>query len=104
MKSGAQELTQTTRQVIERLFPGDRKELVDLLTSECGRNLPLMTDANERSLERIRLATLKISNGDIDALLEAIRIAQIDWRDVLVAADFADTLTAHTEWAVTILS
>jgi hypothetical protein len=104
MNREALELTQTTRQVIRRLFPGDMKEVADLLGRECGRNLPLMSDANERSLERVQLAALKIGNGDIDALFEAIRIAQIDWRDVLVAAEFAASLTAHTEWAATILS
>ena len=104
MSPEALELTQTTRQVIRRLFPGDMKEVADLLGAECGRNLPLMSDANERSLERVQLAALRISNGGIDALLEAIRIAQIDWRDVLVAAEFATSLTAHTEWAATILS
>jgi hypothetical protein len=63
-----------------------------------------MADANERSVERVQLAALKISKGDIDALLEAIRIAQIDWRDVLVAAEFATSLSAHTEWAAAFLS
>jgi hypothetical protein len=31
-------------------------------------------------------------------LQKAIDLAKIDWRDVLVAADFASDLTAHTSW------
>jgi hypothetical protein len=101
MNSGASELT---RKIIQRLFPENSAEVADLLVTECGRNLPLMADSNERSLERVQLAALKISNGDLDKLLEAIRIAHIDWRDVLVAAGFADSLSAHTGWANRILS
>jgi len=50
-------------------------------------------------LERIRFAVLKLSGGSQFALLYALRCAQIDWRDVLAAAGFADSTTAHEAWA-----
>ena len=60
--------------------------------------LPLSIPANPASLERIRFAVLKVSCVDLNRLQKAIDLAKIDWRDVLVAADFASDLTAHTSW------
>ena len=49
-------------------------------------------------LERIRFAALKLSNGDLGELRQAVQIAGIDWRDVLVAAGFGHDLRAHERW------
>ena len=43
--------------------------------------------------DRIRLAALYISGGSLDRLERAIDDARIDWRDVLVAAEYR----AYTE-------
>jgi len=99
------DLTSDTRKVIERLFPAQRDEVCDLLTRECGDNLPLTGPRSAASShERIRFAVLKISNGDVTKLRDAVEHAKIDWRDVLMGAGFGDSLTAHKEWARAVLN
>ena len=71
----------------------------ELLAVECGSNLPLYKPTTPEGLERIRIAVLKISSGNVDKLLEAISLAKRDWQDVSVWADFANHLDAHNEWA-----
>lgn len=66
--------------------------------SECGTNLPFCEKSTPESLERIRFATLKLSKGSIRQLRESVDLAKMDWRDALVAAGFAESLTAHIEW------
>ena len=96
----AVDLTPRTREVTVHLFGSANAPFVEQwLVDECGANLPLYKPATPEGLERIRLAVLKISNGDQDKLLEAILLAKRDWRDVLVWADFANDLDAHTRWA-----
>jgi hypothetical protein len=70
-----------------------------LLAHECADNLPLVAEsATPESLERIRFAAIRVSGGDLDRLREAIRLAQVDWRDLLVAAEFAVSIDAHVRW------
>ena len=69
-----------------------------LLETECDENLPLVGASRPELLERIRFAAIRVSGGDLERLREAIRLAQTDWRDVLVAAGFAERLDAHTLW------
>jgi hypothetical protein len=92
-------LSQGTIQRLEKLFGfPDRAAVANLLVEECGSNLALSASSTPEDLERIRFAVLKLSDGDVTKLLEAIELAQIDWRDLLVAAGFADDLRAHSVW------
>jgi hypothetical protein len=94
------EPTEATIRVIRALFPAAaRDEVLALLEAECGVNLPLTDRWGEAQFERLWLAVLKLSNGRVDALRDAIRHAQRDWRDVLVASGFGQSLDAHQEWA-----
>ena len=68
-----------------------------LLIQECGDNLAL-PPRSSAGIERIRFAVLKLSAGDLNELQRAIDLAQADWRDVLVAAGFADDVTVHHSW------
>ncbi len=84
--------------VLARKFPiTDRAAISDLLVNDCGSNLPLAND--EALIERIRLAVLCLAVEHSADVLDHIRAAQVDWRDVLVAAGFASNLQAHLEWA-----
>jgi hypothetical protein len=74
--------------------PNDIELVSSLLTDECG---PSLTEYPEL-LERIRLAVLKLSHGDLNALQRAIDLAKLDWRDALVAAGFGDDVNAHELW------
>jgi hypothetical protein len=42
---------------------------------------------------------LKVSGGEAGRFLEAAALAQMDWRDVLMAAGFGSDLEAHIGWA-----
>lgn len=69
-----------------------------LLETECGSNVPFMAEATSAGLDRIRFAAVKLSAGSLSSLREAIQLAQTDWRDLLVAAGFADDVHAHQKW------
>jgi hypothetical protein len=70
-----------------------------LLVEECGANLPILgASGTPESLERVRFAALRLSGGRIDRLRDAVALAKTDWRDLLVAAGFADDIRAHEAW------
>ena len=93
-------LSPLTEQLVNRLFaPNDQAEAARRLVDECGNNLPFCKDNDEHQLERLRFAALRVSIGYLDALQEAIEQAKTDWRDLLMWAGFAESLTAHQEWA-----
>jgi hypothetical protein len=98
------ELSRDTWRLIQAVFPPEEhEEVARLLVEECGNNLPFLEKSDAKSLERFRFAALKLSQGDIDKLLEAVVLAQIDWRDLLVAAGFGYSVEAHAIWAKAIL-
>jgi hypothetical protein len=92
-------LSQETRNRLRVLFPGpERDEAERLLVESCGHKLPLCEGASPESMERIRYAAMKLSGGDLVKLRDAIGLAIIDWRDLLVAAGFADDVLGHRSW------
>jgi hypothetical protein len=78
--------------------PADREVASSLLAENCAEGLNWPGGGTPENLERVRFGVLKLSEGDLDHLLEAIRLAQTDWRDLLVAADFANDIGAHQAW------
>jgi len=93
------QLSPNTYSRMDLLFPvHQRREVEQLLIEECGNNLPFLENLDAFQLERFRFAVLKISDGNMDALYEAISLAQRDWRDVLVAAGFGHDPRAHEHW------
>ncbi|HXN15352.1 MAG TPA: hypothetical protein VN878_03185, partial [Usitatibacter sp.] len=60
--------------------------------------LPLVDTSYELLAERIRFAVLKLSAGNFAELERHVRAAQTDWRDVLLAAGFGESVRAHLEW------
>ncbi|MDX1430168.1 MAG: tetratricopeptide repeat protein [Rhodothermales bacterium] len=99
---GAAPLTPATESRLRALFDEQAaSEATDLLFDRCGRNLPLMRDKQAAAIERIRIAALKVSGGDLEALRKAVDLANIDWRDLLVAAGFAHDTKAHLKWMPT---
>jgi hypothetical protein len=92
-------LSVETQRRLDALFAGPaRQTAAELLITSCGTNLPFCEALDSRGLERIRFATLKLSHGDLAELRRAVEIAQIDWRDVLVAAGFGHDTRAHEFW------
>lgn len=59
--------------------------LMSLITAE-GLALP---EPHAALLERIRVAAIRVSDGQLDALTDAAMLARTDWRDLLVAGELA---------------
>jgi hypothetical protein len=92
-------LSPKTEKHIAALFPASvRSEVAELLLHRCGNNLPFLEKCDEFQLERFRFAVLKLSRGDIAELQEAVKLANQDWRDLLVSAGFANDVEAHKRW------
>jgi hypothetical protein len=92
-------LSPETRRRLDVLFPGrDRDEAARLLEEECGNNLPSCGMLDAAGMDRLRFAALKLSRGHLGKLKEAVELAKIDWRDLLMAAGFGEDVDAHRTW------
>jgi hypothetical protein len=91
-RAAGPELSQETLRRLDILFPPeDRERAKALLYEQCGNNLAY------HEIERIRFAALKYSDGNLLLLDRAVKLAQQDWRDLLMAAGFGD-VEAHQRW------
>ena len=101
LRIGMSKLSEATRDKVRQLFPSrQQQDAADLLMIECGNNLPFCESSDEYALERIRFAVLKLSGGNLCELRRWVGLAKTDWRDVLMAAGFGHSVTAHKEWRV----
>lgn len=92
-------LSSDAEERIERMFsPEQREEVSRTLIDECGNNLPFCKGLSPEALDRLRFSVLKLSEGDMPKLRKAMELAKQDWRDLLVAAGFANDVTAHRRW------
>jgi hypothetical protein len=97
-------LSPRTRQLVEVIFsPKEVAEASQWLEEECGNNLPSCGNQDQYGMERIRFAALKISKGNMLKLLQAIDEARMDWRDLLMEADFGFDVHAHEAWVRDVL-
>jgi len=97
-------LSKTTEQIVEKLFSvAEQDEVREILVNQCGNNLPFLAEADEHKLERFRFAVLKLSQGNLEELHRAVQLAKVDWRDLLMAADFGHDVKAHEKWAQSLL-
>jgi hypothetical protein len=91
-------LSPETLRRVDILFPvEDWERAKALLHEQCGNNLPGLGNADEPYIERFRFAALKYSDGNFSKLEDAVRLAQKDWRDLLMAVGFGDP-KAHLNW------
>lgn len=94
-----QPLSPETERRVTALFPADqRAEVTRLLVERCGNNLPGLGKQDQFQLERVRFAALKVSRGDLARLRSAVELAEVDWRDLLMGADFGSDVNAHKNW------
>ncbi len=92
-------LTPHVQKAIQILFrPEEQAQVAELLDRDCGAGLPLMGAGKEDEVERVQLAVLKCGKGILEGTLNAVVMAQKDWRDVLVGAGFGSDPTAHLRW------
>ncbi len=92
-------LSPETRRRLDALFLAeDRTAAEAMLVDDCGSNLPFDEDKNEFELERVRFAALQLSQGKLSGLRDAVELAKIDSRDLLMAAGFGRDARAHEAW------
>jgi len=60
--------------------------------------LPFVERVDDAKLERLQFAALRLSEGNLDKLNRAIALSNRDWRDLLMAAGFAEDINAHVSW------
>jgi hypothetical protein len=60
--------------------------------------MPQCEESTPEKMDRIRLAAIKLSNGVYVKLVEAVSLANTDWRDVLMAAGLGYDIDAHNKW------
>lgn len=70
---------------LETLFPdvSDRRRAVEILER-------YGAESHHREIDRVRLATLRLAGGDLGALATQVESANIDYRDVLAAAEYPE--------------
>ncbi len=66
---------------------------------DCGPEQIHSQGCDGEAMERIWLASLKLSAGSVAAFENAVLLAQVDWRDVLMGAGFGSDPEAHLRWA-----
>lgn len=92
-------LSPKTRSHVAALFvPADIEAAELMLVTRCCGQLPGMVGASPDDFERICFAALRLSGGRLPELNDAVALAETDWRDLLVAAGFADDPAAHRRW------
>src|SRR6185295_2800102 len=93
------ELSPETLRRVDTLFSAeDREPAKAILYEQCGNNLPFQEKADAYQLEHFRFAALKYSDGNLSMLENAVKLAQRDWRDLLMATGFAHDVDAHRRW------
>ena len=81
------------------MFRGENARVAgDMLERECGNNVLFCEDSDSLQLERIRFAALKVSEGKLETLREAVELAKMDWRDLLMWAGFGNDVSAYRGW------
>jgi hypothetical protein len=81
-----------------------RREILSLLDSRCSTGLPFCEKDRDELIERIQMAVIRKTAFDMRCISENVDLANTDWRDLLVLAEFADDLSAHQVWCDRCLS
>jgi len=92
-------LSKKTEILLNDFFPKTlREEAKEWIEIKCGRNLLFCENSGPEQMERIRFSAIKLSEGQIDKLSDAIELAQTDWRDLLMSAGFGYDPEKHNQW------
>ena len=92
------ELSQAARERIVALFGEGDVAQAERLLGHCTDNPLLLADVERQGADRLILAMIRLSDGSLERLQEAIALFRRDWRDLLVASGFADDIHAHEKW------
>jgi len=90
-------LSNPTQERLERVFPKEmQSEARDILLEATRAYADYFGETD--SFERFHIAALKVSRGDLKELRKAADLMNLDYRDLLVSAKFANDITAHLKW------
>ncbi len=93
------ELSPAARQRIQAVFREEDVAHAERMLTQCTDDPLLISDVMRQSVDRIVFAMIRLTGGRLDRLEnEAIPLFRQDWRDLLVAADFAEDVHAHETW------
>jgi len=89
-------MSETNKTILDLIFAhGDASCASESITTYL-QTFPTDAKKNSEFVERVVDALLKLSHGKLDKLNEAIQIG--DFRDILVAARFANSTSVHKDW------
>ena len=93
-------LSERTEKLVARVFPDEAARTIvqEKLVHECGNGIPFCENSSPQQMDRIRFSVLKLSEGDMKKLERAIELANLDWRDLFMAAGFGQDTEAHNKW------
>jgi len=91
-------LSQPCRERIVALFRETDVPEAERLLQQCTDDPLLLADLDRQGADRLLFAMIRQSDGNIGRLHDAISLFRRDWRDLLVASDFADDPSAHHTW------
>jgi hypothetical protein len=77
------------QQLAQRLFPGVQEAIVLEILDRYG------IESYERERDRVQVAILKLSNGDLERLKTMVSHAKMDYRDTLAAAEYPGEFRAY---------
>lgn len=92
-------LSAKTKKAAEILLDDSLRERIEQrLIEETSLDVPMWDDCTPEGLERIRFAVLKLVARNPKNENIAFNHAKMDWRDLFVAAGFAQSATEHDRW------
>ena len=97
-------LSANVKAICAHYFPTETEWATAQLQSYCEYIAGYISDmTTAESYERFCFAILKLGKTSKEKFLQAIELGKCDYRDLLVAAKFANSITVHHDWANTIL-
>ena len=84
---------------VARLFPIEQQDdVARALIEECGSGRLYKKMDWTALTERVQCAVLRMSEGRLDKLAEAINLYHSDWSSLLKIAGFSSDIHAHESW------
>jgi hypothetical protein len=93
-------LSERTEKLVNSVFADQAARYIvrAKLVNECGNGVPFCENSSPEEMDRIRFSVIKLSEGDMKKLENAIKLANVDWRDLFMLAGFGYDVGAHNEW------
>jgi hypothetical protein len=93
------DLSPAAMERVRALFREEDVAAAQRMLTACADSAWLIADVMRQGADRMVFAMIRLSGGRLDRLeTTAIPVFRRDWRDLLVAADFAEDVRAHETW------